>query len=93
MGTMRDEEDRSGGQKGPWHVVAAVCIIVATAGALVGLMMVGVTEKYAANRDFIEYWAAGQQLAQHANPYDPKAVLRIQRAARDRKSSRAPADR
>ena len=35
----------------------------------------------AGKRDFIEYWAAGQQLAHHANPYDSKALLAIERSA------------
>ena len=30
-------------------------------------------------RDYVEYWAAGQQLAHHANPYDAGAILRIER--------------
>lgn len=34
-----------------------------------------------ARRDFITYWAAGQQLAHHANPYDPAAVDKIERGA------------
>jgi hypothetical protein len=34
-----------------------------------------------ARRDFITYWAAGQQLAHHANPYDPGAVDRIEQHA------------
>lgn len=32
-------------------------------------------------RDFLSYWAAGQQLIHHANPYDAIAVERLQRAA------------
>jgi hypothetical protein len=32
-------------------------------------------------RDFVVYWATGQQLAHHANPYDRDALLRIERAA------------
>ena len=28
-------------------------------------------------RDYIFFWATGQQLAHHANPYDPVAVTRI----------------
>jgi hypothetical protein len=31
-------------------------------------------------RDFVEYWASGQQLAHHANPYDPDAILRIEQS-------------
>ena len=63
------------------RVVAAAGIVFATVGLVVGLLLVGVTEKYAANRDFIEYWAAGQQLAKGANPYDAEAILRLERGA------------
>jgi Glycosyltransferase family 87 len=28
-----------------------------------------------ASHDFISYWATGQQLVRHGNPYDPKAIL------------------
>jgi hypothetical protein len=31
-------------------------------------------------RDFSVYWATGQQLAHHANPYDADAMLRIERS-------------
>jgi len=34
-----------------------------------------------ARRDFIVYWATGQQLAHHGNPYDPDALNRIERDA------------
>jgi hypothetical protein len=30
-------------------------------------------------RDFISYWAAGQQLVHHQNPYDADAILRLER--------------
>jgi hypothetical protein len=32
----------------------------------------------AAHRDFIVYWATGQQLAHHGNPYDPVALKQIE---------------
>jgi Glycosyltransferase family 87 len=32
-------------------------------------------------RDYVLYWATGQQLAHHANPYDPVACTLIERAA------------
>jgi len=32
-------------------------------------------------RDFVSYWATGQQLLHHANPYDPVVMLHIERAA------------
>jgi hypothetical protein len=34
-----------------------------------------------AKRDFIVYWATGQQLVRHGNPYDPDALIRIERSA------------
>ncbi len=37
-------------------------------------------DKDAAERDFIQYWVAGQQLVHRANPYDPAATLRLERA-------------
>jgi hypothetical protein len=67
-------------KKSPLRVFAAVCIVVATIGLLIGILALGVNDQYAASRDFIEYWAAGQQLIQHANPYDPESILRIERA-------------
>lgn len=35
----------------------------------------------AGRRDFIEYWASGQQLAHHANPYDGGAILPMELSA------------
>jgi hypothetical protein len=35
----------------------------------------------AGSRDFVAYWATGQQLVHHANPYDREAMTRIERAA------------
>jgi uncharacterized protein len=32
-------------------------------------------------RDFVTYWAAGQQLVHHANPYDGNATLDLERSA------------
>ncbi len=35
----------------------------------------------AGGRDFVVYWATGQQLAHHANPYDVEAMTRLERGA------------
>jgi hypothetical protein len=35
----------------------------------------------ATHRDFISYWAAGQLLLQHSNPYDAPAVFRVEKSA------------
>jgi hypothetical protein len=32
-------------------------------------------------RDFVEYWASGQQLTHHADPYDGSAMLPLERSA------------
>ena len=45
-----------------------------------GIITFAMTSNSAANRDYIAYWAVGQQLAHHANPYDKVEVLRIERA-------------
>jgi hypothetical protein len=47
----------------------------------VGILAFSMTTNIAANRDFISYWAAGKQLAHHANPYNGPDILRIQKSA------------
>jgi hypothetical protein len=47
----------------------------------VGILVFTLSEKEAASRDFICYWAAGQQLVHHANPYSAAGVLATQQAA------------
>ncbi len=37
--------------------------------------------KLAGGRDFVVYWATGQQLVHHANPFDEKAMQRIEQGA------------
>ena len=39
------------------------------------------TNSISGARDFVVYWATGQQLAHQANPYDPVAMMQIERAA------------
>jgi hypothetical protein len=45
------------------------------------LCVAPLTGKIAGARDFVVYWATGQQLVHHANPYDVDAMMRIERAA------------
>ncbi|MGB6974886.1 MAG: glycosyltransferase family 87 protein [Terracidiphilus sp.] len=47
---------------------------------VLGLFSLNLTAKDAADRDFIGYWATGQQLAHHANPYDAAAMMRMEQA-------------
>lgn len=39
------------------------------------------TSDSAANRDFISYWAAGVELIHNADPYEPQAILALERSA------------
>jgi hypothetical protein len=58
----------------PLRVFAAFCMLVAAIGVLalmVGNVSVG-------KRDFISYWAAGQQLIHGANPYDGAATYALE---------------
>ncbi len=47
----------------------------------VGILTFAMTSENAANRDFISYWAVGQQLVHRANPYDGPEILHIEQAA------------
>ena len=60
-----------------WRVLAAATILAAG----VAILAFGITRDSAANRDFVSYWAVGQQLSRHHNPYDPGSVFALQRAA------------
>ncbi len=67
-----------------WRAFAAASIIAAGLGFIIGIYVIGLSDKNAAARDFISYWAAGQQLAHGANPYDFLAVRSLElRAGRD----------
>jgi hypothetical protein len=45
------------------------------------LCVAPLTGKIAGARDFVVYWATGQQLIHHANPYDADGMMRVERAA------------
>lgn len=68
-------------KKSPLRTFAAACIIVAGVCGMIMLYAVGLTNKSATQRDYIEYWAAGQQLARGANPYDVTEILRLEKTA------------
>jgi hypothetical protein len=65
----------------PWRAFAAASIIAAGLCYVVGIYVIGLSDKNAAERDFISYWAAGQQLAHGANPYDFGAVRSLELGA------------
>lgn len=64
-----------------WRGIAAGCIAVACLGLVVAMFVAFLSDKDAADRDFIEYWAAGQQLVHGADPYDHAAIFALQQHA------------
>jgi len=61
----------------PLRVLAAVCILAVGACILI----FAIRGNTAGQKDFIEYWAAGQQLIHGADPYDGVAILQLERTA------------
>ena len=61
-------------------LVLAVCIVTFAFTAM-GVFASLFGNSAAGSRDFVEYWAAGQQLVHHANPYDRDAILKLERSA------------
>ena len=61
-------------------LVVAICTLgfLLTVGGICASMLRGDS---AGIRDFVTYWASGQQLAHHANPYDGNAILHLERSA------------
>lgn len=62
-------------------LLIAIACAVAVVFTTLFLSLMPFNRSTVVRRDFITYWAAGQQLAHHANPYDPVAVDRIERNA------------
>jgi hypothetical protein len=60
-------------------LVVAVCI-TSFLLLVTGTFVVLLRPNAAGSRDFVEYWAAGQQLMHHANPYDAGALLDLERS-------------
>jgi Glycosyltransferase family 87 len=62
------------------RVLAAGCIIAAGACLVTLVYSLSLTDKNATERDYIQYWAAEQQLAHGANPYDVSAIYRLEKS-------------
>ena len=67
-------------KKSKERVFAAACIVLAGFCFLSAFLFFVLSDKIAANKDFIAYWTAGHRLAQGANPYDFEAVGGMERA-------------
>lgn len=61
-------------------VAVAVCTIAFLFTAGIVLMVLSGRQN-AGGRDYIEYWASGQQLVHHKNPYDATSILKLERSA------------
>jgi len=61
--------------------LAAAGIVVAGLALLVAIYALGLTPTQVTDRDYIQYWAAGRQLAHHANPYDVAAIFALEQQA------------
>jgi hypothetical protein len=68
-------------KRNPWRILAAALIIAAGAAFVAGVEYLTQTDEQATERDFIEFWAIGQQLVHHANPYDVPAIVQRERSA------------
>lgn len=68
-------------KRSPWRVLAAACIVAAGHLFVLGILTIGLTNKTATDRDFISYWAAGQQLVHGQDPYDFEAIRILEREA------------
>ncbi len=87
--TLRQPGDNEGGTmttqpKNLRAIVEFLVICICTLAfvfIVVGICTLLLTGNSSGNRDFVSYWAAGHQLAQHANPYDADSVLRMERSA------------
>lgn len=60
--------------------IAVGCALALTL-ALLFLAMVPLVRHLAGGRDYVVYWATGQQLAHHGDPFDPAAMGRLEHAA------------
>lgn len=68
-------------KKSLWRKIAAAGIVIAGALVVSGIFVIGLNNENATDRDFIQYWAAGQLLVHHGNPYDLRSILQLERAA------------
>ena len=65
------------------HVSVFLVVALCTLAFIFTFFDIGVAvveRNGAGKRDFVEYWASGQQLRHHANPYDGAAILPMERA-------------
>lgn len=62
-------------------ILVAIACAPAVLFTVLFLAILPFDRQIVSRRDYIVYWATGQQLVHHRNPYDPTALNRIERAA------------
>lgn len=70
-----------------WRKMAAGCIVAAGVCLVMMLYVFGLNNKSATERDYIEYWSAGQLLDHGVNPYDVGAIFRLEKVTGLEKNS------
>jgi len=80
---MASKPDSSSAQERADYADFSIAIVggLALALTILFLFAVPVAGKLSASRDFVSYWATGQQLVRHANPYDRDAVAALEHSA------------
>jgi hypothetical protein len=63
------------------EVAIAVVAGLTLALTILFIFAMPVAGNLAASRDFVSYWATGQQLVRHANPYDRDAISALEHSA------------
>jgi hypothetical protein len=62
------------------YVVVVACMLIFGLFAM-GIGKLLITGNNPSGRDIVSFWAAGQRVAHHANPYDSDAVVAMERSA------------
>jgi Glycosyltransferase family 87 len=66
-------------KQSPARRAAAAGILIVGISLVVGIVVFGLGSDAAKNKDYLEYWSAGQLLKHGQNPYDWNATLRLER--------------
>jgi len=80
---MASTSEVPSGRTNPDIVELSIAVVSGLALALTALFICSapLSGQISGARDFVSYWATGQQLVHHASPYDPAAMMQIERAA------------
>lgn len=60
--------------------IVRILVVICLFSFCVGALVLFVDSTSLGDRDYIAFWAAGQQLVHHASPYDSAALFRIEHA-------------